>query len=91
MTPSKTIIQKLRERMKVTPGDFVVCATNDPDPKAKPFGLIVGATLKAIHLIGDPSLGVERAEGVLVALAFDRDKLRALRDDCNELLGEKTS
>lgn len=86
MMTGKNIIQEIRERMKTSAGDFAVCATNDP--KGKPFGLLVGATLKAMNLVGDPSRGVENAEGVLVTLSFSREKLVALRDDCNELLGE---
>lgn len=72
--------------MKTSAGDFAVCVTNDPT--GKPFGLMVGATLKAMHLLGDPTRGPSGAEGILVTLTFDRDKLRALRDDCNELLGD---
>lgn len=88
MMTGKNIIQEIRERMKTSAGDFAVCATNDATPGGKPFGLLVGATLKAMNLVGDPSRGVENAEGVLVTLSFSREKLIALRDDCNELLGE---
>jgi hypothetical protein len=85
----RDILREIRERVKTSAGDFAVCSTNGQSNK--PFGIMVGASLKggAMHLLGDPSRGFEGAEGVLITLTFDRDKLRALRDDCNELLGDK--
>lgn len=69
------IAARIVDAIKRGKADFIICRTNTPGQME--FGLIAGA--KRVHQVPG---------GFLVSLQLDREKLRNLRDTCNELLGE---